>query len=63
MKTDPIHSLLARSLSTAAAIALTSACHEESNGNGVDPIGAQPLLVDFALRTDLHLGSAHLGDL
>ncbi len=54
------------SLGSLLALAALSACSHgggRGGGGGGGGGGDQPLLVDFALRTDLRLGSAFLGDL
>ena len=55
--------LASRSSVLLALLAGLSACskgHHSSSGPGGG--GSNPLVVDFDLRSDLHLGSAFLGD-
>jgi hypothetical protein len=52
----------ARPLAAVLLLAATSACHDGGGGSGGGgPVN--PLAVEFALRTDLHLGTAFLGDM
>lgn len=61
MNLDRAGPLAHHSLGALLILAATTACNDGGEGSG--DTSAEPLLVDFALRTDLHLGSAFVGDL
>jgi hypothetical protein len=57
-----IRSNVVRPLGLLIVCAAAGACHDSrGGGGGSGPVN--PLLVDFALRTDIHLGTAFLGDM
>jgi hypothetical protein len=59
---NPTRPTPARPLGLTILCAAAGACHDRGGGGG-GSAPTNPLLVDFALRTDIHLGTAFLGDM